>query len=306
MIRKELESLVNEEFLNRNAKKGYESERQMAFYLHRKFFENQDIHVLNNLYIKTLDGKGFFQIDHLIITKYCFVIVESKTCNSHLRFDKNLQWSCFQQTNNKWIGTKSPMVQAEMQGDALRSVLQENRVALRSHFLNKQGGFLTMPIHTLVAISDSGIIDYSTSNEEYCKNVLKADLIPGRILEIYDSYKNRDTVKNFLLDKDPGYVLPAEDLEKTVQYIISLHHVKPVYRKIEEVQVPACEACKETYSIGYNNTLKQYELLCKGCGSVKQMNYKCSKCNGNLKIHKLNETYVVGCENCDSYGKMIG
>lgn len=306
MIRKELETLVNEEFLNRNAKKGYESERQMAFYLHRKFFENQDIHVLNNLYIKTLDGKGFFQIDHLIVTKYCFVIVESKTCNSHLRFDKNLQWSCFQQTTNKWIGTKSPMVQAEMQGDALRSVLQENRMALRGRFLNKQGGFLNMPIHTLVAISDSGIIDYSSGNEEYCTNVLKADLIPGRILEIYNSYKNRDTVKNFLLDKDPSYVLPAEDLEKTVQYIISLHHVKPVYRKIEEIQIPTCEACKGIYSIAYNNTLKQYELLCKGCGTVKQMNHKCPKCQGDLKIHKLNNTFVVGCEKCDIYGKLIG
>lgn len=305
MIRKELEPIVNEEFLDRNSRKGYESERQMAFYLHRKFFDNSEIHVINNLYIKALDGKGFFQIDHLIATKYCFIVVESKTCNSHLRFDKNLQWSCFQQTSNKWIGTKSPMVQAEMQGDALRSVLQENRVALRSHFLNKQGGFLTMPIHTLVAISDSGIIDYSTSNEEYCKNVLKADLIPGRILEIYDSYKNRDTVKNFLLDKDPGYVLPAKDLEKTIQFIISLHHVKPVYRKIEEVPIPACEACKKRYSIEYNPALKHYELLCKGCGFIKQMNYKCSKCQGVLKIRKLNNTFVVGCRKCDTYGKLI-
>lgn len=306
MIKKELESLVNDEFLDRNARKGYASEKQMAFYLLRKFFDNPEIHVLNNLYIKALDGKGFFQIDHLIATKYCFIVVESKTCNSHLRFDKNLQWSCFQQTNNKWIGTKSPMVQAEMQGDALRNVLQENRVALRGHFLNKQGGFLSMPIHTLVAISDSGIIDYSTSNEEYCKNVLKADLIPNRILEIYNSYKKRDTVKNLLLSKDVIYTLPSEDLEKTIQYIISLHHVKPAYKKVEEVQVPACATCKIPYSINYNNSLKHYELCCKECGTVKKMNYKCSKCQGDLKIHKYNETFVVCCENCDSYGKFIG
>ena len=97
MIDKELEPLVNDDFLDKNQKKGYESEKKMAFYLHRKFFDNQDVHVLNNLYIKTIDGKGYFQIDHLIVTKYCFIIIESKTCNSHLKFDQHLQWSCFRQ-----------------------------------------------------------------------------------------------------------------------------------------------------------------------------------------------------------------
>lgn len=126
MIEKELENLVNDDFLDKKSRKGYDSEHQMAFYLQRKFFDNPEIHVLNNLYIKTVNDKGCFQIDHLVVTKYCFIIVESKTCNSHLRFDENLQWSCFEQSKNKWIGTKSPMVQAEMQGDALRKVLQEN------------------------------------------------------------------------------------------------------------------------------------------------------------------------------------
>ncbi len=306
MIEKELESLVNDEFLDRNARKGYDSERQMAFYLRRKFFENPDVHVLNNLYIKTVDGKGYFQIDHLIVTKYCFIVVESKTCNSHLRFDKNQQWSCFKEKEKKWIGIKSPMMQAEMQGDALRAVLQENREALRVRLRNRQGGFLTLPIHTLVAISDSGIIDYSTCNEEYCKNVLKADLIPNRILEIYDSYKNRDTVKNMLFDKDPSYVLPDEDVNKTIQFIKELHHVKPVYREVKDVKIPLCTVCKRTLLICYNRMSRQYELLCKGCGSVKQMNFKCTKCKGFLNIRKFNESFVVSCENCDSYGKLIG
>lgn len=305
MIEKELECVVNNEFLDKRSQKGYDSERQMAFYLQRKFFDNQDIHVLNNLYIKTVNGKGYFQIDHLIVTKYCFVIIESKTCNSHLRFDKNLQWSVFEQTNNKWIGLKSPMVQAEMQGDALRKLLQEHRTDLRSRLLNIQGGFLSIPIHTLVAVSDSGIIDYSSSNEEYCKNVLKADLIPGRVLEIYDSYKNRDTVKNFLLNKDPDYILPAEDIKKTIQFIIESHHVKPVYRDVEEVRILSCDVCKNAFSVSYNGSQKCYQLYCRKCGSVKQINFKCPKCQGVFKIHKYNEAHVVGCENCDTYGKLI-
>ena len=305
MIDKELEPLVNENFLDKNQTKGYNSEKKMEFYLQRKFFDNQEIHILNNLHIKTIDGKGYFQIDHLVVTKYCFVIVESKTCNSHLKFDSHFQWSCFKQTEQKWVGMKSPMKQAEMQGDALRKVLQENRLELRQKFLFMQGGFLNLPIYSLVAISDSGIIDYCSENKNYCANVLKADLIPNRILEIYESYKNKESVKNFLLDKNPDYVLPDEDLKKTIQYIISLHHVKPAYREIECVKIPICDTCKKTYSIQYDRISKQYELVCKECGTIKKMNFKCQKCRGKLKIHKYNESFVVGCDQCDNYGKLI-
>ena len=305
MIDKELEPLVNENFLDKNQTKGYNSEKKMEFYLQRKFFDNREIHILNNLHIKTIDGKGYFQIDHLVVTKYCFVIVESKTCNSHLKFDSHFQWSCFKQTEQKWIGMKSPMKQAEMQGDALRKVLQENRLELRQKFLFMQGGFLNLPIYSLVAISDSGIIDYCSENKNYCANVLKADLIPNRILEIYESYKNKESVKNFLLDKNPDYVLPDEDLKKTIQYIISLHHVKPAYREIECVKIPICDTCKKTYSIQYDRISKQYELVCKECGTIKKMNFKCQKCRGKLKIHKYNEAFVVGCDQCDNYGKLI-
>jgi hypothetical protein len=56
MIEKELEPLVNVDFLDRNQAKGYKSEQKIEFYLQRKFFDNPEIHVLNNLYIKTIDG----------------------------------------------------------------------------------------------------------------------------------------------------------------------------------------------------------------------------------------------------------
>lgn len=304
MIDKELENLVHEEFLDRNEKKGYDSERKMAFYLQRKFFDNPEIHVLNNLYIKTVNGKGFFQIDHLVITKYCFIIVESKTCNSHLKFDDNLQWCRYLQTEQKWVGEKSPVIQAEMQGDALRKVLQENRFELRKSILNQQGGFLTLPILSLVAISDSGIIDYPATNADYCKNVLKADLIPNRIVEIYDSYKKRDSIKDLLFSKDSLYVLPEEDVQKTVQYILSLHRVKPIYRNIENVGIPVCKNCQTKYSVNYNRLSKEYELACECCGVVKKLNFKCSVCGNALKIHSYNHSFVVGCEECDRYGKL--
>lgn len=304
MIKKELESLVNDDFLNKNQKKGYVSEQQMAFYLQRKFFDNPDIHILNNLYIKTLNDKGYFQIDHLIITKYCFIVVESKTCNSHVKFDEHLQWSCFEQSTQKWIGIKSPMKQAEMQGDALRKVLQKNRKELRSKFLFSQGGYLSLPIHYLVAISDSGIIDYS-ENKEYAKNVLKADLIPNRILEIYNSYKKRDGLKNLLFDRDVIYVLPANDIKKTIRYVMSLHHVKPVYRRLKDLKVPVCKTCKKTYSFVYNRSLKYYELICFNCGSAKKINFTCPKCAGMIKIHKYNESFVAGCETCNDYGRIV-
>ena len=304
MIEKELETVVNDCLLDSLTKKGYLSEKKMAFYLNRKFFDNPDFHVFHNLNIRTVNDKGFFQIDHLVITRYCFIVIESKTCNSHLKYDANLQWTCFQETSQKWIGIKSPMIQAEMQGEALRKVLQENRVNIRKRFLNKQGGFLTLPIHTLVAVSDAGIIDYPECHEEYSKNVLKADLIPNRVAEIFDSYKNRDTKANiFIFDKAPTYVFPEEDIPKIIQYILSLHHVKPAYIKLEKVSLPYCKMCKEKLTIEYSLQNQCYESVCKKCGIIKKMNLKCQVCGKKFSIHKYNKFYIIGCATCDKYGK---
>ncbi|MCR9115470.1 MAG: NERD domain-containing protein, partial [bacterium] len=56
---------------------GFNAEKQMAFYLRRAFGESSDVFVFNDLRIVRNDEVA--QIDHLVLHRYGFAIVESKS-----------------------------------------------------------------------------------------------------------------------------------------------------------------------------------------------------------------------------------
>ena len=80
MIDKEPENIVSKELASKEDLIGYEAEKQTAHYLKRKFFDHPEIHVLNNVRFKCLTDDGdYTQIDHLVITPYCFIVIETKS-----------------------------------------------------------------------------------------------------------------------------------------------------------------------------------------------------------------------------------
>ena len=82
MIIKQPDKVISDD---KFSKAGYEAEKQMAFYLHRAFADEEHIAVLNG--IRLQKGNDVCQIDHLIIHEYGMVIVESKSVTSKVKIN---------------------------------------------------------------------------------------------------------------------------------------------------------------------------------------------------------------------------
>ena len=118
MIYKKVDEKEN---LTKIEKFGYEAEQQLAFYLNRSFKDNDSIHVINDLRLKMDDEVA--QIDHLIIHKYGFIIVESKSSTSTICINEYGEWS--RQYNTYETGIPSPINQAKRQIDFLQKYLEK-------------------------------------------------------------------------------------------------------------------------------------------------------------------------------------
>ena len=87
MILKEIDKKTN---LKKIQKYGHEAEKQMAFYLKRAFQESNDIFVINDLRIGVNDDIA--QIDHLILHRFGFIVVESKSVTSEISINEHNEW----------------------------------------------------------------------------------------------------------------------------------------------------------------------------------------------------------------------
>lgn len=126
--------LKEKEFTNPSdprRKAGEEAEKQMAFYLQRAFRKRDDCFVINDLSI-THDGEPA-QIDHLIVSPYGLVIIESKSCHSTIIVDEFNRWA--RTFNGKPEGMQSPVLQAEEQGKILMGLLRSNTERLLGKML---------------------------------------------------------------------------------------------------------------------------------------------------------------------------
>lgn len=209
-------------------KAGYKAEKQLAHYLERAFHNHKEIFVIDNLRFET--AGIFTQIDHLVLTRHAAFIIESKSVTSAVKYNDKEEWE--RVWDNHWRGIPNPLKQAERQAKALRDFLQENRESLRGKFLGiKQKGFLSMPIHCVVAISDAGSIKRS-GEDIYTQKVMKADLVTDYILKEHDQYLKN---KSFM---DSSWNFLENEMEKTIAFLLEAHEPFPVPEEKEN----ACPA----------------------------------------------------------------
>lgn len=126
------------QFRDPRERAGAEAERQMAHYLHRKFQDNPAICVLHQLRIEDPDqpeqdgSPGVCQIDHLVVHRWGFFLVESKSVTEVVQVrsdgDGGDEWS--RTFNGEQKGIRSPIRQARRQSDLLRRLLQRHRTEL--------------------------------------------------------------------------------------------------------------------------------------------------------------------------------
>jgi len=301
-----LKEVDKKEAINKFEKSGLKAEKQMAHYLKRAFQDKKDILVINDLRLEMNDDIA--QIDHLIIHRYGFLIIESKSVTSKISINEYGEWVRHYLKNTN--GMPSPINQARRQADFLKNYLMARSGNLLKKSLIFQASFTDFKFDILVAISDSGIINRPKTSD--ISEVYKADQITDEINSIISSYAG--TNKSILTLK-VNYNFADTSMDKITRYLTQTH--KPVKRgnKLEVKET------KAVYSTSTERKIKEkIEDSCCKCNSknigiVYGRNYyfKCHECNGNTpiklkckedsckpKLRKQKLTFFKECAECKS------
>lgn len=286
MILKEIDKKDN---LNKFQQYGYQAEKQMAFYLKMAFQDNNDIHVINDLRLEMNDDVA--QIDHLIIHKFGFIIIESKSVTSKISINEHGEWIRQYPKYNK--GMPSPVNQAIRQADFLKSFLMARSEQLLKKTLILKVSISIFKFDVLVAISDSGIINRAKNFE--INEVHKADQITENAIKLISRYAR--TNKNILTLK-ANYYFANSTMDKILNYLINSHKPKVIRcddksinaeKNIKEVNNNEQPTAKELIDVSNKS---ENDKLCGKCGSKNiEITYgkygyyfKCLECKGNTSI----------------------
>jgi len=312
---------------------GEKAEKQMSFYLKRKFSESKDFYIFNDLKIE--HNGEIAQIDHLVVSYFGFFIIESKSCVGEISYDNFDQWIRVYQ--NKREGMPSPIEQAKRQYAILKEKLNENKENLQGKFLFLQKKFGWCVFEPIVAISDETIMRYPGKVNP---NVLKADKVTGFIENKIKEYKKQNVKATFFPVLDEKYKFKEEELIKVVEYIkeVDLNKKKEYvsgkkyFKKIEDQSSPNDKSndedvkelviiedvnvvevmdSKESSVMEQEGTCSEhsfeivygkygYYFKCKVCNENKQINEKCSNCNKKMKIKKIKHNFLTTCEHCST------
>lgn len=195
---------------------GAAAEKQMAHYLHRAYRSDQEVCVLHQLRLEDADqpepdgSAGACQIDHLVVHRWGFFLVESKSVAEAVEVrsdgDGSDEWNRI--VRGRPQGIPSPIGQAErqsVQSVFLRTVLQRHREELvgryrfglrtvaKVHHGSDRRSFLYAPMQLVIAISDSGRIDrqcgWKPPEKPFRVHVTKADLVPKKINAELDRHR---------------------------------------------------------------------------------------------------------------------
>ena len=186
---------------------GQEAERQMAFYLGRKFGGDNDVLVLNDIRLEDDAQVGACQIDHLVTHKHGVFIVESKSVSQsvEVRPDGSGGEMWERVHNRSRTGMQSPIAQAQRQAEFVRAYLNKQRESLSAKVIaiarplarlmgrSQFRGYQDMPVHIIVAISDAGRFvpknGWKTPTCDFAPVVCKADMVCEKIVAELDRHR---------------------------------------------------------------------------------------------------------------------
>ena len=141
------------------------------------------IRIFNDLRIEIESDAA--QTDHLVLSRYGFVLVESKSVKDCFVVNERREWS--RQYGSKVQEIASPLLQAKRQADFLKSYLSVRAPELLDKLLGIQTTFRTRPSDVLVAIVDGDMV--SRPETLQLPEVIKADQVTDAIRSLYAAYK---------------------------------------------------------------------------------------------------------------------
>ena len=245
---------------------GEDAEKDMAFRLARRFGNDANIHVINDLRIEH-EGNAF-QIDHLLVTPLGLFIVESKSVHCPVTIkvwdEKREHWS--RTFDGKVEGFDSPVLQAEEQERLLKTFMRDNAEQMLGKLIGLlQKGFFYCPIIPLVAISRTGVIDVESGTLH--KSVLKADEIAPEIARQIAKLRKKANLLNLSLET--GWEMAADEAARVAGFLNSAH-------------TPRVSQKPDTLPVAKESALQASPAQ----GSVPRVGAPCPKCATRKLVRK--------------------
>jgi hypothetical protein len=300
---------------DRFGKAGYEAEKQMAFYLRRAFAESSDVFVFNDL--RLVRNEEVAQIDHLVLHRYGFYVIESKSVTDSIEVNANLEFT--RVYGSRRTGMKSPLVQANMQVDLLRSLLNDHKERLREKRMAglSQPSFQNDRFNILVAISDQGVIQRKGGNPD---GLVKADQVPAIICERIDRGDRTMGVRGFtrylLADEEQGRkmlddkvpALTASELQSIREFLLIRHQEyvepPPISREVANFVVKPSPPPVLNHShqrVSTSSASHNRVPACRHCGG-NQLEIRYGKYGYYFKCHACDKNTKISSPHCDNCG----
>lgn len=291
---------------DRFSQAGFKAEEQMAYYFRRAFEDSKDVLVLNGIRLKSDDDSA--QIDHLIIHKYGMVIVESKSAVGTIAINERNEW--IRSEYNR--GMASPVLQGERQASFLKKYLDHSGLEPPHDRFRSLAGMITfshVPVDVLVAISDTGILKpHPTVNTDV---VHKADVVPGKVQQVIDGYRKRDSLWTADL-LTPRPLKLSSGLMHEIAKLLKERHVprkakggQQVRQRRAEYSVPTSGMRRVTEKSHVPNSsgrVRAGQHKAKGfVPTPGREGYTCRDCGGySVCIRWGRNGYYFSCSECDN------
>lgn len=293
VIVKDKDSIAN---ATKNEAIGEAAEKQMAFLLNREFGESKDVFVFNDLRIERSGEVA--QIDHLIVYRFGFVIIESKSIGNSVIINQHKEFEI------RSKGIKSPIAQANLQGKLLKSFLRDSEGELLTKMLKMQTTFAKCPLDVFVAVAEKTKIKRLGNVE--VPELKKADQVISSILNLMKRHKKASG----LLAKPDGqfgmYKFKDEELHKIVDHLKASHvpSARAASPKKSESKVTKkmptymCTHCHETnLTIEYG---RSYYFKCHSCDGNTPIKNRCDTCKTVTRTRKSKKEFASVCKKCDT------
>lgn len=319
---------------------GDRQEQDVAFYLRRAFKDDENILVLND-YRFAHNGETA-QIDHLIMHRAGFIVIESKSIYGEVKVNHLGEWS--RSYKGDWRGMPSPIRQAELQMTLLRDFLGANVECFLGKMLGLQMQVRHREWNVLCTVSSSCILHRKGMPSALSNQVVKSEFIADEVQKIggyshfgllkgkaYFSQEEMERIGAFLLEhyqplaeSKPSIDTAVTELtteqsqESAIPPPVSQQKKKLVAAENQVQETPAafssgsssgviglaCKKCGSEKSLTAMNGKYGYYVKCGQCGTNTSMKTACPECNSSkTRVRKRGNEYWVQCE-CSALRKL--
>jgi hypothetical protein len=319
--------------MSKRQEAGRRHEQDVDFHLHRGMKGEKNIHLFHDVKFE-VDGETA-QIDHLVLHKYGFILIESKCVYGEISVNANNEWS--RSFKNQWYGIPSPIAQAEAQKVILKQALLAATNELLGKLFGVQKGFGGRRYDVLVAISSSAIIHRADMPEDVDNVTFKSEFLAAQVRALIFSYSGGWLLPNEVSFTEDEMTAIGDFLQRhqqtpcssatTPSEAISEHadHASPAQDKtatttpvvvpIEKDTAPAtpsqpttwavaCKHCQNTTGLSGQYGRWGYYTHCSQCEKNTPLKTNCVKCKGTeTRVNKKRNVYTLNCSVCGDVGQ---